>query len=104
MARKKMENMTREELLKEFEDSGDFLKVRRRQKKKVLLALRVHPNLKRKLSEEADRRGIIGYTTMARMILEEGLTKPSKSFVNQIATKTAEKVVAKLKQNRKATA
>ena len=104
MPKKKMEDMTREELLKEFEGPEDWLKVPRRPKNKVLLALRVPPDFKRRLSEEAERRGVSGYTTMARMILEEGLTKPSKSIVNQIATKTAEKVVAKLKRSKKATA
>jgi hypothetical protein len=89
---KRVEDMTREEVLKEFEGGDILFRVPRRRKKLVPLTLRVHPDLIRQLGEEAKRRGISGHTTMARLLLEAAVTKPRKVLAEAIA----EAVVAKL--------
>lgn len=82
---KRVEEMTREEILKEFEGGQVLFKVPRRPKNLVPLTLRVHPGLIRQLGEEAKRRGVSGHTTMARLLLEAAMAKPQKALANEIA-------------------
>ena len=70
---KRVEDMTREEIRKEFEGGEVLFRVPRRPKKLVPLTLRVHPDLIRQLCEEANRRGVSGHTTVARLILEDAV-------------------------------
>lgn len=89
---KRIEDMTREEILKEFEGGAVLFRVPRRPRKLVPLTLRVHPDLIRQLGAEAKRRGVPGHTTMARLLLEAAVAKPQKMLAEEIA----EAVVAKL--------
>jgi hypothetical protein len=93
---KQMEEMTREEILKEFEGGEVLFRVPRRPRKLVPLTLRVHPDLIRQLGEEAKRRGISGHTTMARLLLEAAVAKPQRALAEEIA----EAVVARLGRRR----
>jgi hypothetical protein len=93
---KRIEQMTREEILKEFEGGEILFRVPRRPRKLVPLTLRVHPDLVRQLGEEAKRRGIAGHTTMARLRLESAVAKPKKALAEEIA----EAVVARLARRR----
>ena len=98
--RKRVENMTREEILKEFEGGEVLFRVPRRPKNLVPLTLRVHPDLIRLLGEEAKRRGVSGHTTMARLLLEAAVARPQKALAEEIA----DAVVAKLGRRRAARA
>jgi hypothetical protein len=82
---KRIEEMTREEILKEFQGGEVLLKVPRRPKKLIPLTLRIHPDLIRRLGEEAKRRGVSGHTTMARLLLEAAMAKPQKALADEIA-------------------
>ncbi len=82
---KQIEAMTREEILKEFQGGEVLLKVLRRPKRLVPLTLRVHPDLVRRLGEEAKRRGVSGHTTMARLLLEAAMARPQKALADEIA-------------------
>ena len=93
---RRIEEMTREEILKEFEGGEVLFRVPRRPRKLVPLTLRVHPDLVRQLGEEAKRRGIAGHTTMARLLLEAAVAKPKKALAEEIA----EAVVARLGRRR----
>lgn len=93
---KRIEQMTREEILKEFEGGRVLFRVARRPKKLVPLTLRVHPDLIRQLAEEAKRRGVSGHTTLARLLLEAAVARPQKALAEEIA----EAVVAKLGHSR----
>jgi hypothetical protein len=95
---KRIEQMTREEILKEFEGGEVLFRVSRRPKKLVPLTLRVHPDLIRQLGEEARRCGVSGRTTMARLLLEAAVAKPQESLAEQIA----KAVVARLGRRRAA--
>ena len=99
MARR-IEQMTREEILKEFEGGEVLFRVSRRPKKLIPLTLRVHPDLIRQLGEEARRRGVSGHTTMARLLLEATMAKPQKALADEIA----DAVVARLERRRLARA
>jgi hypothetical protein len=90
--------MTREEIRNEFEGGEVLVRVPRRPKKLVPLTLRVHPDLIRQLGEEANRRGVSGHTTMARIFLEAAVTKPQESLADQIA----DAVVSRLGRRRTA--
>ena len=93
---KRVEDMSRDEILKEFEGGEVVFRVPRRPRKLVPLTLRVHPDLIRELGEEAKRRGVSGHTTMARILLEAAVAKPRRSLAEEIA----DAVVAKLRQRR----
>lgn len=93
---KRVEEMTREEILKEFEGGQVLFKVPRRPKNLVPLTLRVHPGLIRQLGEEAKRRGVSGHTTMAGLLLEAAMAKPQKALADEIA----DAVVARLNRPR----
>ena len=95
---KRIQEMTREEILKEFERGEVLFRVPRRPRKLVPLTLRVHPDLIRQLGEEAKRRGVSGHTTMARLLLEAAMAKPQKALANEIA----DAVVARLGRRRAA--
>ncbi len=97
---KRIEDMTRDEILKEFEGGEMAFRLPRRPKKLVPLTLRVHPDLIRELGEEAKRRGVSGHTTMARILLEAAVARPQKSLAEEIA----DTVVAKLRRRRAARA
>ena len=97
---KRIEAMTREEILKEFEGGEALFRLRRRPKKLVPLTVRVHPDLIRQLGEEAKRRGISGHTTMARLFLETAVAKGRGSLAEEIA----QAVVARLGRDRGAKA
>lgn len=68
----------RKRILSEFEEKSIY-RMPKREAGLVLLALRVRPDTKRRLSELAERRGISGHTTMARLLLEEAITAPEVS-------------------------
>ena len=89
---KKMENMTREEILKEFEGGEVVYRVPRRPKKLVPLTLRVHPDLIKQLGTQAKKKGIAGHTTMARLLLEQAVTKPPHNMADEIADAVARKL------------
>jgi hypothetical protein len=93
---KRIEDMSREEILKEFEGGEVLFRLPRRPRKLVPLTLRVHPDLVRQLGEEAKRRGVSGHTTMARLLLEAAVAKPKKALVEEIA----EAVVTRLGRRR----
>ena len=93
---RRIEEMTRGEILREFEGGEMLFRIPRRPRKLVPLTLRVHPDLVRQLGEEAKRRGIAGHTTMARLLLEAAVAKPKKALVEEIA----EAVVARLGRRR----
>lgn len=93
---KRIEDISREEILKEFEGGEVLFRLPRRPRKLVPLTLRVHPDLVRQLGEEAKRRGVSGHTTMARLLLEAAVAKPKKALVEEIA----EAVVARLGRRR----
>ncbi len=93
---KRIEQMTREEILKEFEGGEVLFRVPRRPRKLVPLTVRVHPDLVRQLGEEAKRRGIAGHTTMARLLLEASVAKPKRALAEEIA----DAVVARLGHRR----
>ncbi len=95
---KRIQEMTRKEILREFEGGEVLFRVPRRPKKLVPLTLRVHPTLIRQLGEEAKRRGISGHTTMARLLLEAAMTKPQRALAEEIA----DAVLAKLDRRRAA--
>lgn len=97
---KRIEQMTRKEILNEFDGGQVLFRVPRRPKKLVPLTLRVHPDLIRQLGEEAKRRGVSGHTTMARLLLEAAMAKPQKA----LAVEIAEAVVARLGRRRVARA
>ncbi len=91
---KRIEEMTRDEILKEFKGGEVLFKAPRRPKKLVPLTLRVHPDLIRQLGQEAKRRGVSGHTTMARLLIEAAMAGPKKALAEEIA----EAVVARLGQ------
>ena len=93
---KRIEDMSREEILKEFEGGEVLFRLPRRPRKLVPLTLRVHPDPVRQLGEEAKRRGVSGHTTMARLLLEAAVAKPKKALAEEIA----EAVVARLGRRR----
>ncbi len=93
---KRIEDMTRDEILKEFEGGEMVFRVPRRSGKLVPLTLRVHPDLIRELGEEAKRRGVSGHTMMARILLEAAVVNPRRSLAEEIA----DTVVAKLRRRR----
>ncbi|HSB71109.1 MAG TPA: hypothetical protein VLT62_17410 [Candidatus Methylomirabilis sp.] len=93
---KRIEDMSRQEILKDFEGGEVLFSAARRPKKLVPLTLRVHPDLIRQLGEEARRRGVSGHTTMARLLLEAAVAKPNKALAEEIA----EEVVARLGRRR----
>jgi hypothetical protein len=93
---KRIVDMTRGEVLKDFEGGEVVFRARRRPRKLVPLTLRVHPDLIRVLGEEAKRRGVSGHTTMARILLEAAVARPQKSLAEEIA----DTVVARLRRRR----
>lgn len=93
---KRIEDMSREEIVKEFEGGEVLFRAARQPKKLVPLTLRVHPDLIRQLGEEAKRRGVSGHTTMARLLLEAAVAEPKKALAEEIA----EAVVARLQRRR----
>lgn len=93
---KRVEDMTRSEILEEFKGGDILLRVPRRPKKLVPLTLRVHPDLVRQLGAEAKRRGVSGHTTMARMLLEEAMAASKETLAERIA----EAVVTRLDRRR----
>ena len=97
---KRIEEMTRQKILKEFAGAEVLFKVPRRLRKLVPLTVRVHPDLIRQLGEEAKRRGVSGHTTMARLLLEAAVGKPQRALAEEIA----DAVVAKLDRRRVASA
>ena len=93
---KRIEDMTRNEVLEEFKGGDILLRVPRRPKRLVPLTLRIHPDLVRQLGEEAKRRGVSGHTTMARMLLEEAMAVSRDTLADRIA----EAVVTRLDRRR----
>ena len=93
---KRVEDMTRDEVRKEFEGGDVLFRVPGRPKKLVPLTLRVHPDLIRELGEKAKRPGVSGHTTMARMLLEAAVAAPKES----LAEKIADAVVTRLDRRR----
>jgi len=89
---KRIQEMTRKEILREFEGGEVLFRVPRRPRKLVPMTLRVHPTLIRQLGEEDKRTGISGHTTMARLLLEAAMTKPQRALAEEIA----DAVVSKL--------
>jgi hypothetical protein len=93
---KRIEDMTRDEILKEFEGGEVLFRAPRRPKRLVPLTLRVHPDLVRQLGQEAKRRGVSGHTTMARLLLEAAVAGPKQALAEEIA----EAVVVRLGRGR----
>ena len=93
---KRIVDMTRGEVLKDFEGGEVVFRAPRRPRKLVPLTLRVHPDLIRVLGEEAKRRGVSGHTTMARILLEAAVARPQKSLAEEIA----DTVVTRLRRRR----
>lgn len=97
---KPMEKMTKAKVLEEFETKPEF-EVPRREGNMSVLTIRVHPDLKMRLEEEAKRRGITGHTTMARLLIEEGLKRSSDNEVRRAGPKGARKALQKLREAEK---
>lgn len=95
---KRMEDMTREEILREFQGGDVVMRMPRRPKKLVPLTLRVSPDLRRRLGEEAKRCGVAGHTTIARMLLEQAVRATGDSLADQIADKVLAKIGGRLKK------
>jgi hypothetical protein len=83
--KRKIEDMTKEEILKEFEGATEHGHVPRRHAKMVPLTIRVKPRLVKELDMEARQRGVSGHTTMARIILESSVGTRRKSLADEIA-------------------
>ena len=96
--KKRIEDMSRAEVLKEFEGGEVVFRVPRRPKKLVPLTLRVHPDLVKKLGQEARRRGYHGHTTVARILIEEAIDSPRKKLADDVA----EAVVRKMREKKTA--
>lgn len=98
---KRMEDMSLKELKAQFEEKPIF-RMTRRKRNLVLLTLRVSPDVKRRLNDEARRRGVSGYTAMARVLIEKGLRSPGEGdeVVRKIACATADAVVDRLKKRK----
>lgn len=95
---KKMEDMSRDEILREFEGGDVVFRVPRRPKKLVPLTLRVHPDLVKRLGKEAVRRGYHGHTTVARILIEEAIDSPKRKLAEEVA----DAVVRKMQTRRSA--
>ena len=91
---RRIEDMSREQILKEFDGGDALFRVPKRPKKLVALTIRVPPGFIRQLGEEAKRRGVPGHTTMARLLLEAAVAAPKKALAEEIA----EAVVVRLGQ------
>lgn len=104
---KKIEDMTKEEILKEFEGAPLGGHVPRRHVDMTLLTLRVPPGTKKKLSEMARLRGIRGYTAMARFFIEQGMREELnaggnlREITREIADATAHEVIERLADQRR---
>lgn len=99
---KRIENMSLNEVMAEFDETPKYRMPKRRQSL-VLLTLRVPPEVKKRLSAEALKRGASGYTSVARDLIERGLAAdtPSRSaLVSRIAKATADEVVTRLRRRR----
>lgn len=83
--KKRIEDMTQEEVLREFEGARESGRVRRNDRKLLPLTIRVPPELVVKLSEQARKEGVSGHTTMARILLESSLGRPRPSLVDEVA-------------------
>ena len=83
--KKRIEDMTKEEILKEFDGAIEHGHVPRRHPRMVPLTIRVKPRLVKELDAEARKRGVSGHTTMARIILESSVGAKRKSFADEIA-------------------
>jgi hypothetical protein len=97
---KKIEDMTLTEVLDEFEAKPKY-RMPKRRKNLVLLTLRVPQDVKKRLSDEARKRGSSGYTAMARELIERGLRAgdaPNEAIVAKIAKATADQVVSSLRR------
>lgn len=100
---KRIEDMTRDEILAEFESEPAFYMPRRRGSLE-LLTLRVPADVKRRLAHEAKRRGLAGYTIVAREYIENGLrggSTAAENIVLQVAKATAREVVSQLRHSRR---
>ena len=93
---KRMEDMSRKEILREFEGGDVVFRVPRRPKKLVPLTLRVHPDLVKRLGKEALRRGYHGHTTVARILIEEAIDSPKKKLAEEVA----DAVVCKMRRRK----
>ncbi|OHE82364.1 MAG: hypothetical protein A2107_07105 [Verrucomicrobia bacterium GWF2_62_7] len=74
----------------------------RRKDALVLLTLRVPREVKRKLASAARQRGLSGYTTVARDLIERGLRTASDTppaHIKELARLTAREVVSRLRQS-----
>ncbi|OIO29466.1 MAG: hypothetical protein AUJ18_08370 [Candidatus Hydrogenedentes bacterium CG1_02_42_14] len=89
---KRMEDMSRKEILREFEGGDVVFRVPRRPKKLVPLTLRVHPDLVKRLGKEALRRGYHGHTTVARILIEEAIDSPKKKLAEEVADAVVRKM------------
>lgn len=89
---KRFEDMTQDEILKEFEGATVRGHVPRRAKKMVPLTIRVQPQLVRDLDVQAKRHGVSGHTTMARIILESSVGKRRPSLADEIANAVMKKM------------
>lgn len=94
---KKMEDMSREEILAEFDAPAYFMP--RRSKKEGLLSLRVPSQLKIMLCEEAKRRGLNGHTTMARILIEEGLHRGRGEAIRRSGKKSVAGIARRLRRD-----
>lgn len=101
MARR-MEDMTLEEALAEFDTKPAYRMPRKRQNL-VLITLRLPQETKKRLAAEARRRGIAGYTAVARDLIERGLRAgdgTSAEMIERIAKATADRVVSGLRKRK----
>lgn len=95
---KRMEKMTREEVLREFEGSPVSFRVGKRPGNPSVLAIRVHPDLKGRLEQEARKRGVKGHTTMARVLIEEGLNRSADKRIRNRGPRVIALALKKLRE------
>lgn len=100
--KKNAEDKDLAEMLEDYEEKAKY-RMPRRRKSLVLLTLRVPRDIKKRLTEEARKRGASGYTAVARDLIEKGLRhSPSQdeAIVDRIAKATADRVVKNLRRRR----
>lgn len=91
---------SQKKILTEFANEPVY-QMPRRKGALVLLTLRVPREVKRKLANAARQRGLSGYTTVARDLIERGLRTANDSppaHIKELARLTAREVVFRLRQ------
>ena len=87
-----------DEITREFEGGPVVGRWRRRPKSRVLITLRVHPDVKKALCAMAKDHGLHGHTTMARVLIEDAIENPPRRKV--VAGEFAKAVVDEIERRK----